>query len=106
MKHTYNKYDIKELQERCFLLCNVLMKSCRYRLVEVQPPICTFFHDGPRYRQECSMRACPAIEKEKDGEILVIKSKDVGGLLPSGELSEEDTYGTFTKRTAGEKEQE
>lgn len=66
MKHTYDKYDIKRLQEHNLLLSVLLRKHCRYLMVEVWPPICTFFDDGPRYRQSCTLAACPVMEKEKE----------------------------------------
>ena len=66
MRHSYSKYDIRELQERILLLVATLQKNCKYRMVGVHPKVCTFFDDGPRYREECAMRACPVLEKEKE----------------------------------------
>ena len=96
--------EIEHLTARCYTLAGALVEHCKHKLVETD--ICGFFDEGPRYRKACTLISCPALEEGKEPEILTIKSKDVKGLLPSGELSEEDTYGTFTKRTAGEKEQE
>ncbi len=60
--------EIKPLRKYIKELEAAIQKNCKHFLVGTQPLICGFFDDGPRYRQECILTACPAIEEVKDND--------------------------------------
>ncbi len=55
--------EVDHLTKRCYLLADALVRHCRYKMI--MSHLCTFFDEGPRYRQECSLTACPILEKKE-----------------------------------------
>ena len=54
---------VEKLNKRIICLEAVMQKHCKHKLVGTT--ICGYFDDGPRYRQECILTDCPAIEEEE-----------------------------------------
>ena len=57
--------EVEDVTDRLTSIEAAMQENCKHLLVSTKPLICGYFNDGDRYRQECILTDCPAVEEEE-----------------------------------------